>query len=301
MASGGAEGGQRHQYGGDTADGGHRQLRLCVGDQQHHHQQEHGAAGDEGPPIRDGGGGVWIGDIRGALTLTLPQDAAEAEVEVQHCGHQTDQHDNAGVGEEIEEGQTQRGTDDDVGGIAAHGGTAAQIGTEDLRQDHGNRVEAQGTAQLRRDGGQKQNDGDAVDEHGQHGCHDHEAHQQRHGAVMDRLGQLQAQPAKDAHVAHALHHHHHARNEHDGGPVDAAGGLRCAVPEGALAEGGQVQGIPYGPAIVHTDAEYQHQHQCAAAQRHPLAGDAVQHDQQEHDDKNYQRCNFSYHRKFASF
>ena len=89
---------------------------------------------------------------------------------------------------------------------------------------------------------------------------------------MDRLGQLQAQPAKDAHVAHALHHHHHARNEHDGGPVDAAGGLRCAVPEGALAEGGQVQGIPYGPAIVHTDTEYQHQHRCAAAQRHPLAG-----------------------------
>lgn len=64
---------------------------------------------------------------------------------------------------------------------------------------------------------------------------------------------------------------------------------------------GQVQGIPYGPAIVHTDTEYQHQHQCAAAQRHPLAGDAVQHDQQEHDDKNYQRYQFSYHRKFASF
>lgn len=35
---------------------------------------------------------------------------------------------------------------------------------------------------------------------------------------------------------------------------------------------GQVQGIPYGPAVVHTDAEYQHQHQCAAAQRHPLRG-----------------------------
>lgn len=55
------------------------------------------------------------------------------------------------------------------------------------------------------------------------------------------------------------------------------------------------------PPSCHTDAEYQHQHQRAAAQRHPLAGDAVQHDQQEHNDKNYQRCNFSYHRKFASF
>ena len=169
MASGGAEGGQRHQYGGDTADGGHRQLRLCVGDQQHHHQQEHGAAGDEGPPIRDGGGGVWIGDIRGALTLALPQDAAEAEEEVHHRGHQTDQHDNAGVGEEIEECQTQRGTDDDVGGIAAHGGTDRPDWRR--RSPPGSWAPGRSAgclAQLRRHGGQEQDHGDAVDEHGQH-------------------------------------------------------------------------------------------------------------------------------------
>ena len=56
------------------------------------------------------------------------------------------------------------------GRVAAHGGGAAQVGTEDLRQDHGDRVKlSDRLAQLDGHGGQEEDDGDAVDEHGQQG------------------------------------------------------------------------------------------------------------------------------------
>ncbi len=74
-----------------------------------------------------------------------------------------------------------------LGGVAAHSSRAAQVGAENLRQDHRHRVKIQRLGQLRRHGGQEQDHGDAVDEHGQKRRHHHKADQQRHRPVMHQL------------------------------------------------------------------------------------------------------------------
>lgn len=73
--------------------------------------------------------------------MSVLQLAAEGEVEEDEHEDERDAGHQTGVIQEIEEGVTQRGADDDVGGVTAHGGGTAQVGTEDLSQNHGDRVE----------------------------------------------------------------------------------------------------------------------------------------------------------------
>ena len=119
------------------------------------------------------------------------------QIKIKNDHEQGNSCDHTGIGKEVHKGISQGSTDDDVGGITAHGSSAAEVRAKDLRQDHRDGVKAQDLRQLQRDGRQKQHDRDAVDEHGQKRGHGHEAYQQRHDMIVRGFGQRQAQPAEE--------------------------------------------------------------------------------------------------------
>jgi len=228
-------GGGQGQQGDEDAHEGHGQAGLGMGGQQDHCQDEDDAAAAKVLPVGDGGLGVRAGGGQELVLYVVGLELlAVAEVEEDQGGDEGDPGHGAGVGDEVPEGVAQRGADDDVGRIAAHGCRAAQIGAEDLCQDHGQGIEAQQAGQLNGHRRQEEDDGDAGDEHGQHSGDDHEGQKQRRGPVFHTGGQTQAHPADEAGLGHAFHHDHHPGDENDGGPVDPGGalGLRAGgVPE----------------------------------------------------------------------
>jgi len=227
--------GEQGQKGDEGADEGDGEPCLLMGDEQQHSGQEDDTAAKEGTAVGNGLPGVRAGAGQGLAVGLIPaQFLAEAEVEIDHDHHQGDPGDETGVGQKIQEGVIQGGADDDIGRVAAHGRGAAQVGTEDLGEDDGDGVKAQQMGQLHRHRRQEEDDGDAVDEHGQHGGQDHEGDENGHGPIAYRLGQTHAHPAEEARPGHPLHHDHHAGEEENGGPVDPPGALGAAsggIPE----------------------------------------------------------------------
>lgn len=61
-----------------------------------------------------------------------------------------------------------------------------------------------------------------------------------------------------------------------------------------LRKAAQVQRLPDGPAVMHAQAEHQHQNQRPADQRHPLTGKAVPDDEAEHHHE-YGNCQNLFH------
>ena len=286
-----AEGQQRHRR-DEHADGGDGEPRLRVGGEQEHRRQENGAAAEELLGVVDGVLGVQVQlPHRGGAELLM-----EAEAEVGDHQQQANAGNEAGVAHEVPEAVAQGGADDNVGRVAAHGGGASQVGAEDLRQDGRHRVKLQKLPQLNGHGGEEEDDRDAVDEHGEGRREQHERQENGEGPVMDRLRDGDAQPLEEAAVRHAFHHDHHAREEHDGLPVDAAAlrGLG-AVPEGAVEEALQVQGLPHGGDAPHADAEDQQQRGRRADQGHEMAGRLLRDDEAEHDEENDRRQNLGGH------
>ena len=212
----GAHGHEQRQRCDDHADARDGQPGLRVRHEQRDRDEKHDHIRNERLAVGDGGrrgGADSVGRTGGLARL---ERLAEAQPEEHQHEHKADADDDAGVFNEVREGIAERGADDDVGGIAAHGGGATEVGTEDLRQDHRNGVKAQDLRQLQRDGREKQHDRDAVDEHGQKRRHGHEAQQQRHDVVVRELCQRQAQPAEEAGFAETLDHNHHTGDEEDG-------------------------------------------------------------------------------------
>ena len=148
----------------------------------------------------------------------------------------------------------QGSTQDDVGGIAAHGGRTAQVGAENLGNDHRGRVELQKTAHLDRGHHHEEHHGDAVHEHGQQGREGHECHQDQGGLKADLLGQPQTDPVKETGLAHLLCQDHHAQQEEDGTPVDARikfGDAHVGKPEGKVKKAVHTEGLPKGGEAPH--------------------------------------------------
>ena len=111
-----------------------------MGDQQDDGAQEDNGADDEGSLVGDGflGCGHCGNLFRGSVRIL--QLTAEGEVEEDEHKDERDASQQTGVVQEIEERIPQRGADDDIWGVTAHGGGTAQVGTEDFGQDHGDRV-----------------------------------------------------------------------------------------------------------------------------------------------------------------
>ena len=133
-------GGDEGEQGDKDADGGHGQASFRMGDQQDDGAQEDNGADDEGSLVGDGFLGCGhCGDLfRGSVRIL--QLTAEGEVEEDEHKDERDASQQTGVVQEIEEGIPQRGADDDIWGVTAHGGGTAQVGTEYFGQDHGDRV-----------------------------------------------------------------------------------------------------------------------------------------------------------------
>ena len=93
--------------------------------------------------------------------------SAEQQVEQREHHGKREQRRRGVVEDEVDERVARRRADHDVGRVAAHSSRAAQVGAENLRQDHRHRVEIQGLGQLRRHGSQEQDHRNAVDEHSQ--------------------------------------------------------------------------------------------------------------------------------------
>ena len=160
---------------------------------------------------------------------------AEAERKISKHEHKADGCDRTGIGNEVREGVAERRADDNVGRIAAHGCRAAEVGAENFGQDHRHRIKFHRLRQFKRNGGEEEHDGDAVDKHRKQRRERHKADQQRHDTVMYEPCERQAQPAKKARLAKPLDHDHHTGDENDRGPVDADRAfLTRAIPEGAL-------------------------------------------------------------------
>ena len=214
FAAGQAQNDQR-QNRDDHADARDGKLRLRVRDEQHDRQQENACARKKCLLVRDGRRRLGTGDGAAVGMLGALKFLAEAEREVNEHEHKADRHDRAGIFDEVEECVAERGADDDVRRVAAHGRRAAEVRAEDLREDHRHGVELHRLRQFERDGGEKQHDRDAVDEHRQKRRERHKADEQRHRAVVYELGKRQAQPAEKARLAEALDHDHHAGDKQD--------------------------------------------------------------------------------------
>ena len=241
---------QRHhkqrQRRNDHADAGNRQTRLRVRHEQHDRQQEYGSARAEGSAVRDGAGRLRADDRPAVRVLLTQQLLAEAQPEINGDSREADRDDRAGIFDEVKERIAKRSADDDVRRVAAHGRRAAEVRAEDLREDHRHGVELHRLRQLERDGGEKEHDRDAVDEHRKHRRKAHEADEQRHHMVVNELCERQAQPAEEARLTKPLDHDHHARDEENGGPVDARRALLARpVPEGQLKKRAKVERFPY--------------------------------------------------------
>lgn len=90
---------------------------------------------------------------------------AEAERKISKHEYKADGCDRTGIGNEVREGVAERRADDNVGRIAAHGCRAAEVGAENLGQDHRHGIKPHRLRQLKRDRGEEEHDGDAVDKH----------------------------------------------------------------------------------------------------------------------------------------
>ena len=77
------------------------------------------------------------------MRLTGTQFLVEYQIEIQYDHNQGNACDHTGIGQEIREGISQGSTDDDIGGISAHGSGSSQIRTEHFCQNHRHRIEFQ--------------------------------------------------------------------------------------------------------------------------------------------------------------
>lgn len=223
----------RGDDGDADTDGGNGEAGLCVGDEQDDCDREDDDAGEEVALALDDF--IRFRILEQGRVFDFAADLlVHDDVEVDQREDKTDACDRTGVGDEVAERVVQRGADDDVRRVTAHGGRAAEVGAEDFCDDHRTRIEPQESGQLDGGAGQEQDDRDAVDEHRQRRGQGHECDEDLDRVVFDGLGEGQAEPFEEACVSHAFDHDHHATDEQDRGPVDAArffGGFVCRIPE----------------------------------------------------------------------
>ena len=279
------------EEGCDHADERDREAGLRVRHEKANDEEEDDDVGDKGLVVCDRVLGIGVNRVRVAQSLARFELLTEAEVEVDDRKDEADACDCTRIRQEIKKREAERGADDDVGGISAHRGRAAEVRAEDLCEDHRDGVELQRPRELDRDGREEEDDGDAVDEHRQKRRDRAEADEQGDGVVVDLFGNPQAQPAEDAGLAETLDHDHHAGDEDDRLPVDADGdALGFSVPEGGREDGLDVQRVDDGLAAVQAEAEHNGDHETAADERDVLALDLVHDDHHEHREKDHD-CN----------
>lgn len=210
------------------------------------------------------------------------------DVEVDQREDKTDACDRTGVGDEVAERVVQRGTDDDVRRVTAHGGRATEVGAEDFCNDHRARIEPQESGQLDGGAGQEQDDRDAVDEHRQRRGQCHECDEDLDRVVFDGLGEGQAEPFEEACMSHAFDHDHHTADEQDRSPVDTArffGGFVCRIPERRMENVLECQCVNDRLRAAHADAEDENDHQKTGAEGDQVPRDLLHDDHHEHDDE----------------
>ena len=120
--------------------------------------------------------------------------------------------------------------------------------------------------------------------------------------VVNELCERQAQPAEEARLAKPLDHDHHARDEEDGGPVDARRALLTgSVPEVRREERAEIERLPDRRGRVHTNAEDENKYQRSADERNDMALELIEDDQKEHPEKNTDRNDLRKHSKGPHF
>ena len=283
----------RQQRGGthQNANAGNRQSGLSMGYQQNNRTAENHTAGRKGFFAFDRLTGIRTGcRIQRALRSEL---LTEAKIEIRNRCNHGNQGNQAGIDNEIAEGISQRGSDDDIGRISAHGSGTAQIRAENLGQNHRNRVKSQQVRQFHRDRRQKQDHRNTVNKHGENRGEQHEHQKQRNHPIMHLAGKGHTQPTEKSTLRHAFHHDHHTANEENGFPVDSdrRGCFARMVPERWVRNAVETQRLLHGLRTVHAKAKHNRQCQKAAHKRHNMTRNLFHDDQNEHHNKNQNCCN----------
>ncbi len=289
---------QQRRRGAHRADERNRHAGLRVCHKHGHRAQENDAAEHKAALILDGVRRIRITFRCAGCAACRLQLMPVNQIKIEHNSNQRYRHDQTRVRNKIAERIPERCTDDDIRGIAAHCGCAAEICAENFGKNHRNRVKLEQLRQLHRNRCQKQNDRDAVDEHRQNGGHQHKGDENRNNLIMDKMGDCHAQPAEKADPRHAVYHNHHSGNKQNGCPVDAARFFRyrkALIPEAHRAETAEIERPQHRLCTAHAKPKNDHKHGTAAQQRDNMPLQLLCNNQCKHQQENNSRSNLCYH------